>query len=58
MRSGEEIKETIHRADEALYRAKALGRNQVCAEPRLDGPQGLDTHSEIVLTGRRKRLMP
>lgn len=57
-RAGEEIKETIHRADEALYRAKALGRNQVCAEPRLDGPQGLDTHSEIVLTGRRKRLMP
>ncbi|MEE8108761.1 MAG: GGDEF domain-containing protein [Gammaproteobacteria bacterium] len=55
-RAGEEIKETIHRADEALYRAKALGRNQVCAEPRLDGPQGLDTHSEIVLTGRRKRL--
>ena len=57
-RAGEEIKETIHRADEALYRAKALGRNQVCAEPRLDGPQGLDTHSEIVLTGRRKRLTP
>ena len=57
-RAGEEIKETIRRADEALYQAKALGRNQVCAEPRFDGPQGLDTHSEIVLTGRQKRLTP
>lgn len=57
-RAGEEIKETIHRADEALYQAKALGRNQVCAEPRFDGPQGLDTHSETVLTGRRKRMTP
>ena len=55
-RAGEEIKETIRRADEALYEAKALGRNQVCAEPRLDGPQGLDTHSETVLTGRQKRI--
>ncbi|MEE8463291.1 MAG: GGDEF domain-containing protein [Gammaproteobacteria bacterium] len=57
-RADEEIKETIHRADEALYQAKALGRNQVCAEPRFDGPQGLDTHSETVLTGRQKRLTP
>ncbi len=57
-RAGEEIKETIHRADEALYEAKALGRNQVCTEPRFDRPQGLDTHSEIVLTGRQKRLTP
>jgi len=57
-RAGEEIKETIRRADEALYQAKALGRNQVCAEPRFDGPQGLDTHSETVLTGRQKRLTP
>ena len=55
-RADEEIKETIRRADEALYEAKALGRNQVCAEPRLDGPQGLDTHSETVLTGRQKRI--
>ncbi|MCH9027393.1 MAG: diguanylate cyclase [Proteobacteria bacterium] len=55
-RADEEIKETIRRADEALYQAKALGRNQVCAEPRFDGPQGLDTHSETVLTGRQKRL--
>ena len=57
-RAGEEIKETIRRADEALYEAKALGRNQVCTEPRFDRPQGLDTHSEIVLTGRQKRLTP
>ena len=57
-RADEEIKETIHRADEALYEAKALGRNQVCTEPRFDRPQGLDTHSEIVLTGRQKRLTP
>ncbi|MCZ6686885.1 MAG: GGDEF domain-containing protein [Gammaproteobacteria bacterium] len=55
-RADEEIKETIQRADEALYQAKALGRNQVCAEPRFDKPQGLDTHSETVLTGRQKRL--
>ncbi len=57
-RAGEEIKETIRRADEALYEAKGLGRNQVCTEPRFDRPQGLDTHSEIVLTGRQKRLTP
>ena len=55
-RQDEEIKETIHRADEALYEAKALCRNRVCTEPRMDRPQGLDTHSETVLTGRRKRL--
>ena len=51
-RPNEEIKETIRRADEALYEAKALGRNQVRAEPRLDGPQGAETHSETVLAER------
>ncbi len=51
-RPNEEIKETIRRADEALYEAKALGRNQVRAEPRLDGPQGAETHSETVLADR------
>ena len=57
-RAGEEIKEPIRRAGEARYQAKARGRNQVCTEPRFDRPQGLDTHSEIVLTGRQKRLTP
>ncbi|MCZ6715435.1 MAG: GGDEF domain-containing protein [Gammaproteobacteria bacterium] len=55
-RADEEIKETIRRADEALYEAKALGRNQVRAEPRDDAPQGRDTHSETVLTGRLRTL--
>ncbi len=31
-REGENIQRTFHRADKALYRAKANGRNQVCIE--------------------------
>ena len=31
-REGENTQRTFHRADKALYRAKASGRNQVCVE--------------------------
>jgi diguanylate cyclase (GGDEF)-like protein len=51
-RANEDVKETIRRADEALYVAKSAGRNKVHAEPRFDGPQGKDTHSETVLADR------
>ncbi len=44
VRTGETPEQVLHRADEALYQAKALGRNRVAAAQAPNHPTGALTH--------------
>jgi diguanylate cyclase (GGDEF)-like protein len=53
-RFGETVEETLRRADDALYRAKKDGRNQVTEEKPLRKPKGGRT-TEVVTIDEARR---